>query len=357
MFCPKCGKENDYSAQFCGSCGNKLNMVPEAEQSPAVSTMATGGVTAGDGSTAAAVRKTGRILAIICVVVVLAAAIAAFVTGGFGLIGPKYEVKVSADAYSWEELSKISEEISKAGSEDAAAGVAKTYNLTTSEGKLDGTQVKFVTLSDGTQAVVQIAGFAHDDKTDGGKAGITFIFKDAIAEHVMNSEPTVVGGWEKSAMRAWLSYDVLGMLPEDLRTRIVAVDKLTNNVGPTTSASATATSDKLWLYSLTELAGNIMEYQDAGYENGAILDAVLNAEGREYKLFQDSNVDLDISNAILAKTFEGESCYWWERSPIPDKDLFAQFFTHASPDGNPNYDFSYYTWPDKTLGVVPGFCI
>ena len=72
----------------------------------------------------------------------------------------------------------------------------KKYNLCTPDGKLDGTQVKNVTLFDGTTTQVQIAGFAHDDKTVGsGKAGITFIFKDAVAEHSMNNSRTNAGGW------------------------------------------------------------------------------------------------------------------------------------------------------------------
>lgn len=115
----------------------------------------------------------------------------------------------SVDDYSWEELSEISEEISKEATEEDAIEVAKKYNLVNSDGELDGTQTKTVQLTDGTTATVQIAGFLHDDKADGGKAGVTFIFKDCIGEHDMNSSNTNAGGWEASQMRSYLNSDAL----------------------------------------------------------------------------------------------------------------------------------------------------
>lgn len=42
--------------------------------------------------------------------------------------------------YTWEELSKISEEIGNAPDEGAAIEIAKGYKLTTEDGKLDGTR-------------------------------------------------------------------------------------------------------------------------------------------------------------------------------------------------------------------------
>ena len=103
-------------------------------------------------------------------------------------------VKSAVEAYTWDELSRISAEIGAAGDEAAAIEVAKKYNLCTPEGKLDGTQVKSVALADGTQTTVQIVGFAHDDKTAGGKAGITFIFGICVGEAPMSSTDTNAGG-------------------------------------------------------------------------------------------------------------------------------------------------------------------
>lgn len=375
MFCPKCGSQNHDGAVFCGNCGNQLSAAPATQQVPAPDIPAAGNAAVVATPSAGAPRKTSRVIVIVAVVAVIAAvSIAGFATNWFGLAGvqPKSSVDVESssqsgnagqssvndqgeqgsaksgvEAYSWEELSRISSEIASAADEALAIEIAKKYNLCTSDGKLDGTQMKSVTLSDGTQTAVQIAGFVHDDKTDGGKAGITFIFKDAIAEHDMNSDFHRTGGWERSEMRSWLSSNVLGTLPEDLRNEIVAVDKLTNNTPETTDISTvTTTSDRLWLYSFTELCGMSDTYYVSAYND------ILNAEGSEYKLFRDSSVKAESSNAILVKTFKGESYEWWERSPRPGStDDFE--FESVLPTGNPVGNIL----ADSALGVVPGFCI
>ena len=256
------------------------------------------------------------------------------------------EAKASVEDYTWDELSRISKEIGAAGDEDAAIDIAKEYNLCTPDGKLDGTQVKTVTLADGTIAQVQICGFAHDDKADGsGKAGITFIFKDAVDEDSMNNAGTNSGGWEASEMRSQLNSSFKEQLPSDLQNVITSVSKMTNNTGEATSASSvTATSDELWLFSVCELCGQINWYNEQS------LCSVINAEGEEYKLFRDMNVDDRNGNAILTKTSRGGSCTWWERSPRP---RYSVGFVSVGPDGSPGYGDN----ADVSLAVVPGFCI
>lgn len=251
-------------------------------------------------------------------------------------------IKPSVNDYTWDELSQISEEIGDTASEDAAMEIAKSYNLVGPDGKLDGSQAKSITLSDGTATEVQIAGFLHDEKTGGGKAGITFIFKDVIAKHDMKAPTGNVsgrntGGWEGSQVRSWLASSGLAMLPQDLSSKVVAVDKKTNNVGETEDVSSvTTTSDKLWLFSFVELVGSAQ-------------NNVLAAEGSEYKLFKDCNVVSKGRNSILSKSSTGAS-EWWERSPDPESEVAF-------------YDVDYYGGPDhsypasNSIGVVPGFCI
>ena len=263
----------------------------------------------------------------------------------------------SVDDYTWEELSEISEEISKEATEEDAIEIARKYNLVNSNGKLDGTQTKTVQLTDGTTATVQIAGFLHDDKISGGKAGITFIFKDAIAEHDMNPKRNLsgpgasavkgsnAGGWEGSAMCAWLSTEGLSMLPPDLADRIVAVDKRTNNVGETADVSSvTTTSDKFWLFSRIEVYG--VDKDSPAYD-------ICSAEGAEYKLFRDCNVGLNRNYQFLKDGFNvPESMgYWWLRSPDPSSGLY--FYCVYSRDSGSWIDTEAYL----SRGVVPGFCI
>ena len=295
MFCPKCGSEIAEGAAFCGKCGAPVGAQAAGA---AQAGSAQGAAGAAVGGTPALKKNGAKIGAVAAAVVVLVVLVAGFATNWFGLAGvqPQEAVEVPAasqganaadgqsadanesagdaqggsqdaagaavksavEAYTWDELSRISAEIGAAGDEAAAIEVAKKYNLCTPEGKLDGTQVKSVALADGTQTTVQIVGFAHDDKTAGGKAGITFIFGDCVGEAPMNGESTNAGGWEASQMRAYLNGDWRVQLPEDLNAVIVPVDKLTNNVGETQEASSvTTTSDSLWLLSFAELAGPI----------------------------------------------------------------------------------------------------
>ena len=381
MFCPKCGNEIQEGSAFCGKCGAPVGGAQQAASSSAG--VQAGGVPAPKKNTV----KIGIIAAVAVVVVVL---VAGFATNWFGLAGvqPKEAVDVPApaqseqpndsvaesgsqadgssaqagaavksavEAYTWDELSQISNEIAAAGSEDAAIEVAKRYNLCTPDGTLDGTQVKSVTLSDGTQTAVQIAGFAHDDKTSGGKAGITFIFGESIAEAPMNTTDTNAGGWEGSQMRAYLNSDGMALLPDELSSVVVPVDKLSNNVGETeTTSSVTVTSDSLWLFSLPELGGNVPEDRIGDgyglYED--IYVRVFDAAGFQYKLFRDAGASMSNSdNAILVKTQTDTYSFWWLRtSDSRDSYNFLRVDQHGYvPAGGDAADFQ--------RGVVPGFCI
>lgn len=394
MFCSKCGSEIAEGSAFCGKCGAPVG-AQAGGAAPAGSAQGAASGSAGAGSPAP--RRSGAKIGVIAAVVVVAVVlVAGLATNWFGLAGvqPKaaeeipaasqgadgqqdadaadgqsadanesadgaqggsqdaagVAVKSAVEAYTWDELSQISAEIGAAGDEAAAVEVAKKYNLCTPEGKLDGTQVKSVTLADGTQATVQIVGFAHDDKTSGGKAGITFIFGDCVGVAPMNSTDTNAGGWEASQMRAYLNGDWRVQLPQDLATVIVPVDKLSNNAGETDAASAvTTTSDSLWLFSFAELAGPIPAAELGDY--GWIAD-VFNADGTRYKLFNDAGVIWNGDNSVLVKNFQVSPNYWWGRSPYPTN---SSTFQYVNSDGYPDPYFGFSA--DGSIGVVPGFCI
>lgn len=377
MFCPKCGNEVAEGSAFCGKCGASVGApvggVARAEAGAQ-------GAAAGAGVGAPAPKKGGAKVGIIAAAaVVVVVLVAGFATNWFGLAGvqPKEAVDVPAasqgagdadgdvagatsagdqggeaatvksavEAYTWDELSQISDEIGAAGDEAAAIEVAKKYNLCTPEGKLDGTQVKLVTLTNNMTVPVQIVGFAHDDKTAGGKAGITFIFGECIGEMPMNAEMTNAGGWEASQMRAYLNGDGMALLPEDLKKVVAPVDKLTNNAGETQDVSAvTTTSDSLWLPSFAELVGWLPD--------DASSDApVFNAEGSQYKLYRDTNVVWeDIENPILVKNYQNSPVDWWERSPYPN---YSDYFLGVYSGGGPGYGGN----ASRSFGVVPGFCL
>ena len=376
MFCPKCGNEVAEGSAFCGKCGASVGApVGGVARAEAGAQGAAGGAGAGAPAPKKGGAKVGIIVAAAVVVVVL---VAGFATNWFGLAGvqPKEAVDVpvasqsandapdadgqdaagdqggeaatvksAVEAYTWDELSQISDEIGAAGDEAAAIEVAKKYNLCTPEGKLDGTQVKLVTLTNNMTVPVQIVGFAHDDKTAGGKAGITFIFGECIGEMPMNAEMTNAGGWEASQMRAYLNGDGMALLPEDLKKVVAPVDKLTNNAGETQDVSAvTTTSDSLWLPSFAELVGWLPD--------DASSDApVFNAEGSQYKLYRDTNVVWEnIENPILVKNYQNSPRNWWGRSPDPH---YSGGFHRVISDGDPRNRGD----ASNSGGVVPGFCL
>lgn len=256
------------------------------------------------------------------------------------------EVRDAVDDYSWEELSRISALIAAAGDDEEGLAVAERYRLCDSDGTLDGSQRKTVTLKDGTETSAQIAGFRQDERSDGGLAGITFIFTDAVATHAMDAGDSNAGGWRDSDLRGWMNSEILARLPSDLQRTIVAADKYTNNVGHTYDADAvTVTSDKLWLPSYNEIIGDV----DASLSDNL---EVFNAEGDKYRLFVDTDVLWSAENPILVKHLAGgsEPVSWWQRSPYPDN---ADYFMDTGADGIPFYAHV----PGKDFGVVPGFCI
>ena len=267
--------------------------------------------------------------------------------------------KGSFDAYSWEELSAISHELSEAASDDEATDIAIGYHLLDSGGKLDG-KTKAVTLSDGTVAHVMIAGIRQDDLADGGKAGLSIVFADAPAVHAMNSESSNEGGWEKSEMRSWLNDEFLGMLPSDLKGVVRAASKKTDSTADTTPSSVSSTSDKLWLLSLAEIVGSVSPNDLVG--GSGIPAETYNAEGKQYKLFSDKKVSAGEGNAVLQREFvgddsegsgivvSGEASPWWQRSL---STTWTAGFESVDADGNP-----LNAWmTDYALGVYPGFCL
>ncbi len=158
----------------------------------------------------------------------------------------------------------------------------------------------------------------------------------------MNPTDTNAGGWEASQMRGYLNSDVMTLLPEDLKSAIVPVDKLTNNVGKTQDISAvTATSDSLWLFSLAELAGPISAAELLGGSYGWAAD-IFNAEGSRYQLFSDTGVIWNNENSTLVKNLQGSPDSWWGRSPYPDSSGDFQYvLSDGGPYGGYGTHYSY----------------
>ena len=316
------------------------------------------------------------------------------------------QAKSCLNDYSWEEIAQISKLISKKGDQNGAIGIAKKYHLCTADGKLDGTQTKDVTLSDGTQTKVMIMGFNHDDKSDGsGKAGITFIFADDVAKKNMferadldnlfqeiQDDGSANISWENASLRSWLSDSFSNELPSDLREQIVSVDKadavmpwvsytidsyygggigaeLNDDPDLMTTTTTITTSDKLWVPSYVELAP-ISDFNDDYMSNWAYLLQ----EGSQYQLFDDAGLTEDTPNSILGTYDSQDGGGWWLRSWATYGDRFTgkddhmlnPCFRSTSSHGNgeaASYrsDYQPYSYSihdgEPFVGVRPAFCI
>lgn len=259
---------------------------------------------------------------------------------GYGIpdLSKLVSAKGSVDAYTWAELSAISKRIAATSSEEDAVSLAKSYNLTTSDGKLDGTQTKQFRLDNGLPCSAQIIGFRHDDLAyASGKAGISWLFVDSPAKHVYDDKNDNTGGWEASSLRGYMNKEFYDLLPSDLQAVIRPVKKLTNNVGTSGgTSSVTTTTDTLWALSYREVCGDTR-------------NEVLRLEGEQYKLYRDCGV-YNHSEVFPVLKKDGGDYYWWLRSPsVVHKRQAAIVRT----DGNPVFDGDCV----NVSNVVPAFCI
>lgn len=246
-------------------------------------------------------------------------------------------VRASVADYSWDELSQLADLIARAQSDEAGLSVAKTFHLCDSSGKLDGTQTKDLELSDGTVVTMRVAGFRQDERSDGsGVAGITFVAEDPVGSRAMNSSAQVTGGWGASELRAWMNDDLLSQLPDEVSSKVVAVDKAANAVAGSGGAQTT-TSDRLWVPSYSEVVGEL--------SSGNKRYGLYEAEGEQYQLFSDLAVDWSSPSAALSC-----SDYWWLRTPDPSN---GSWFMCVTPDGLPTYGHL----PATEDAVLMGFCL
>ena len=300
-------------------------------------------------------RRAALALGGVCAAGIAGSAIA---TGCWGLIDLAHGIKPSLDAYTWEELALISRKIQETSSIENALEIALTYHLVDSKHSLKSENTKTVRLSDGTEAQVQIVGFKADTFTDDGlPAGITFMFRTPIAMRAVN-DSAATGGWEQSSLREWLAGEGMATLPNDLHLQIRSVRKLTNNTGATKDASSiTATDDKLWLPSMSELCG--YQAPETFAEGFEYLSALYSGEGDQYQLYREQGVSGLTANNTMIRTVDGKKICYWERTPSADcsEGADSTLFNRVGKDGD------VFCWatpgndPDQKTYVLPGFCI
>ncbi len=189
-----------------------------------------------------------------------------------------------------------------------------------------------------------------------GVAGLSFLMRTPMAQRATN-DGSRLGGWEQSSLRAWMADELPELLPSELVSNVVAVDKLTNNAGAARDASAiTTTSDTFWVPSMSELCG----YQgpETFSEEYAYLSALYSGEGNQYRLFYELGISGLTANERLVRRVDGQPVYWWERTPSADgsEGAASTAFNRVMTDGDA---FDGATPGDaraEDTYVFPGFC-
>lgn len=157
---------------------------------------------------------------------------------------------------------------------------------------------KTIKLSTGEEITFCIMGFNHDDLSDGsGKAGITLGMKHLLHyRYEMNHlGASNAGGWNSSLMRTQRMVELFSQLPEDLQEIVKAVNKK-SSAGSQSSEIITS-SDKLWLFSYTEITGST--------------EAVYADEGTQYAYYKRGN-----STIKRLDNGAGDRSSWLTRSAV-----------------------------------------
>ena len=140
----------------------------------------------------------------------------------------------------------------------------------------------------------------------------------------MNATDTNAGGWDKSELRTRLnSGDLWLLLPSELQSKVKPVTKTTDNVGGNGGGAPSATTDKVFLLSATEVYGDIQ------------------SDGIQYECYK--------SKGVTGSNYSGASGYsHWTRSVRPRSSTSFRYVQ----SGGICYSYS----ATDSFYVLPAFC-
>lgn len=186
----------------------------------------------------------------------------------------------------------------------------------------------------GAQGTVnmQIVAFDTDNLADNtGKAPITWISKELLAStHRMNPSKSAgtsgtgtLGGWGASEMRTYLRNDIKPLIPNNVRSRIVNVSKVSKAYDTSETEFQQTTTDDVWIPGHKEIF-NSTSYDTSGPSYNSLYN----------------------SASSRIKNRSGSADNWWLRSAYD-----AAHFRYVSGRG---YDSNGSA--NSTFGVALGFC-
>lgn len=202
--------------------------------------------------------------------------------------------------------------------------------------QIGGRMIIPIELSDGTSTVadIEIIAYNHDDLADGtGKATLTFFCKDLPnILRSMNEFSSDEGGWSNSAMREFVNGELLESFPEELKSIIVSVLKISD--GGSDNKSLVTTTDSCWLAS----------YDEVGFTSGSYN---LSGQGELYSLIFSNN-KASRKKYIVDNTETGG---WWLRSSYYTTSSNTMFWRVQKSGA------SYGDIQSGLFYVAFGFCI
>lgn len=238
--------------------------------------------------------------------------------GSTGADSATVQAAVAKDAKDWtlDEQKAVAEDIAAKG--EASPAYAKA------EAAMDAGTKWSVKLTDGKTLEYRIVGINHDDLADGsGKAGLTFeATNSALGYQKMNATNTNAGGWEKSELRGRLNTgDLWSLLPSELQSKVKAVTKMTDNQGGGKAGTPTATTDKVFLLSATEVWGNMQ------------------SDGTQYEYYK--------SNGVTTSNYSGASSSGnhWTRSVYPSNSTYFRCVHSSGTWSSYGAAHTYYVFP------------
>ena len=225
---------------------------------------------------------------------------------------------VNKDAKDWtlDEQKAAATDIAKNGTSSVVYAKAKAA--------MDA-GTKFSTkLTNGKTLEYRIVGINHDDLADGsGKAGLTFeATNTALAAQRMNATNANAGDWEASELRGRLNTgDLWSLLPSELQSKVKPVTKMADNQGGGKAGTPSATTDKVFLLSTTEVYGD------------------LQSDGVQYEYYK--------SKGVTTSNYSGASSsdYHWTRSVSPSYSTNFRYVGSDGSYGSSSATYAYYVFP------------
>lgn len=214
----------------------------------------------------------------------------------------------------------------KAAATDIAKNGTSSVLYAKAKAAMDAGTEFSMKLTNGKTLQYRIIGINHDDLADGlGKSGLTFLTTSTGTLSRMTATDTNAGGWEASELRGKMnSGEIWNLMPTDFQSKVKPVRKLTNNVGGGSAnkdAAVTATSDKLFLLSYSEIVPTSYWASSHPWTS---------SEGTQYEAFSGK----------VTQSYSGNACLqignsWWERSVNPNNSTtFLSVLSNGEPANN-----------------------